>query len=124
MNVNYPLTRREMLKLSAGTLLTLGLWPGALRAAGAGNAGNFRFIVVNDIHNMTEDRCGPWLERVIEKIKAGPKPELCLLVGDESDHGKTAEFEPVKEAFARLGGPSFAVIGHHDYLKQTDRNLG
>lgn len=121
MNGTHSLTRRDMLKLSAGTLLTLGLWPGALRAEGTGNAGNFRFVVVNDIHNMTEDRCGPWLERVLDKIKAGPKPELCLLAGDQSDHGKEAEFKAVSEAFARLGVPNYTVIGNHDYLKQTDR---
>ena len=122
MNNRRRYTRREMLTLSAGTLLTLGLWPGALRAEGTGNSGNFRFVVVNDIHNMTEDRCGPWLERVLAKIKAGPQPEFCLLAGDASDHGTVAEFTPVKEAFAQLAVPHYTVIGNHDYLKQTDRS--
>ena len=122
MNTIRRHTRREMLTLSAGTLLTLGLWPGALCAQGAGNTGNFRFVVVNDIHNMTEDRCGSWLERIVEKIKAGAKPEFCLLAGDAADHGTLAEFMPVKEAFARLDVPCHVVIGNHDYLKQTDRS--
>jgi hypothetical protein len=120
MRTNRSLTRREMLTLSAGTLLSLGLWPGALRAQDAGGAGSFCFVVVNDIHCMT-DRCSQWLERVIGRIKAGPKPEMCLLVGDQSDHGKLEEFSPVKESFARLGAPHYPVIGNHDYLKQTDR---
>lgn len=122
MKASHRFTRREMLKLSTGTLLTLGLWPGALRGEGGGNAGSFRFIVVNDIHQMTEDRCTTWLERVVTRIQSGPKPELCLLAGDLTDHGTTAEFVPVKEAFARLDAPTFAVIGNHDYLKATDRS--
>jgi hypothetical protein len=120
MKSNHTLNRRQMLRLSAGTLLTLGLWPGALRAQGAGSPGSFRFVVVNDIHFMT-DRCRPWLERVVDKIKAGPKPETCLLVGDQSDHGTTAEMTQVKEAFDRLEVPAYTVIGNHDYLSQTDR---
>jgi len=110
-----------MLQLSAGTLLTLGLWPGALRAEGTGNAGNFRFAVVNDIHQMSEDRCAVWLERITAKIKAGAKPEFLLLAGDASDHGQATEFMAVKEALALLGVPTYTVIGNHDYLKQTDR---
>ncbi len=120
MNTDRLLTRREMLRLSAGTLLSLGLWPGALRAENAAPGGTFSFVVVNDVHFMT-DRCGAWLDRVIGKIKAGPQPELCLLVGDQSDHGRARELEPVKEAFARLGAPCCPVIGNHDYLSQTDR---
>ena len=121
MNVNHPLTRREMLQLSASTLLTLGLWPGALRAEGAGNAGNFHFAVLNDIHQMSEGRCAAWLERITTKIKAGAKPEFLLLAGDASDHGLAAELTSVKEALARLDVPTYTVIGNHDYLKQNDR---
>ena len=120
MTTNRRYTRREMLKLSAGSLLTLGLWPGALRAEGTGPAGQFHFLVVNDIHYMT-DRCGKFLERVAAKIKAGPKPEICLLVGDQSDHGTVAELTAVKDAFQRMDLPSFPVIGNHDYLTQKDR---
>lgn len=122
MHTNHRYSRRDMLRLSAGALLSLGLWPGALRAEGTGPSGKFRFVVINDLHNMTEDRCPKWLERVVEKIKAGPKPELCLLAGDETDHGTMDEFTPVKEAFARLGVPVCPVIGNHDYIKQTDRS--
>ena len=52
------ITRRAALeRLSAGTLLALGLWPGALRAADDTRSGSFRFIVVNDLHYMTPE-CG------------------------------------------------------------------
>ena len=110
-----------MLTMSASTLLTLGLWPGALRAEGTGNSGRFHFIVANDIHFMS-DRCAAFLERVLEKAKAGPKPDFCLLAGDLTDHGKASEFTAVKESFQRLGTPCCPVIGNHDYLKQNDRS--
>jgi 3',5'-cyclic AMP phosphodiesterase CpdA len=115
-----PISRRQMLRLSAGSLLSLGLWPGAVPAAETDNAGNFRFLVVNDIHYLNE-RCGRFLERVSAKIKAGPKPEFCLLAGDVSDNGKSDELTPVKEFFQQLGLPLFTVPGNHDYLGQRDR---
>jgi predicted phosphodiesterase len=121
MRTTPRLTRREMLQLSAGSLLSLGLWPGALRAEGAGPASRFHFVAINDVHYMTE-RCARFLERVLGQIKAGPKPEFCLLAGDASDHGTTQELAPVKEAFQRLGVPCYPVPGNHDYLKQTDRS--
>ena len=115
------MTRRRMLTLSAGSLLTLGLWPGALRAEGTGNPGNFHFLVVNDIHFMT-DRCARFLERVVATAKAQPKPDFCLIAGDLTDHGTAAEFTRVMEAFRTLGVPMFPVIGNHDYLTQKDRS--
>ena len=115
------MTRRRMLGLSASSLLTLGLWPGALRAEGTGNAGNFHFLVVNDVHYMTE-RCGRFLERVLETVKAQPKPDFCLIAGDLSDQGTTAALTAVMEAFQKLGVPVFPVIGNHDYRSQKDRS--
>jgi 3',5'-cyclic AMP phosphodiesterase CpdA len=118
---NERMNRRRMLTLSAGGLLTLGLWPGALRAGELADAGRFHFLVVNDIHFMTE-RCARFLERVAEKIKAGPKPDFCLLAGDASDDGTVKELTAVKEAFQHLDLPLYPVPGNHDYLKQTDRS--
>lgn len=45
---NSLITRREALHLGAGTLLSLGLWPGC--ATEGGHSGSFRFVVVNDTH--------------------------------------------------------------------------
>src|SRR5258705_13134555 len=81
-----PLSRREMLGVSASTLLSLGLWPGALRAQGKGNSGDFHFVVVNDVHYINE-KCAAFLERVLQRIKAGASPDFCLLAGDLSHHG-------------------------------------
>ena len=114
-------SRREMLGLSAGTLLSLGLWPGALRAQGKAEAGNFNFVVINDTHYQSE-KCAAFLERVLERIKSGPQPEFCLLVGDLSQHGTERELQPVKEIFAKIGAPIHALPGNHDYITQTDRS--
>ena len=115
------LSRREMLRLSAGQLLALGLWPGALRAEGRADAGEFTFIVVNDLHYQSE-RCGAWFERVVRQMKATePPPALCLILGDYAEHGTAKEIGAAKDAFAGLGMPTFGVIGNHDYTEDDDR---
>src|SRR5687767_11291702 len=97
------ISRRELLRLSAGSLLALGLWPGARRAAGAGNPEDFSFIAVNDPHFQSA-RCGPWFERVVRQMKATePRPAFCLMSGDWSEHGTKAELGAVRDAFRGLG---------------------
>lgn len=113
------LTRRDALRqLSAGTLLTLGLWPGALRAAGNGQGDSFRFVVINDTHYLT-DECAAYLRGVVEEMKKA-KPELCLHCGDLTDKGERDHMETVKQVFNDLAGPVYPVIGNHDYVTQTD----
>ncbi len=109
------ITRREMLRLSAGSLLALGLWPGASRAAGGGNSEDFTFIAVNDLHFQSE-RCGRWFERVVRKMKASElRPAFCLMSGDWAEHGTAAEIGAARDAFHGLGIPVYGVIGNHDY---------
>jgi calcineurin-like phosphoesterase family protein len=115
------LSRREMLGLSASTLLALGLWPGTLRAQGKVEAGSFHFVVINDLHYMTH-KCAAFLDRVLAKIKSGPAPDFCLIAGDLSHHGTEKELRPVKEIFSRLGVPVHVLLGNHDYITQTDRS--
>ena len=117
----HLLSRREMLGLSASTLLALGLWPGALRAQGKVESGDFHFVVINDIHYINE-KCAAFLDRVLDKIKNGPAPEFCLIAGDLSHHGTEAELQPVKEIFARLAVPVYVLLGNHDYIIQNDRS--
>ena len=70
------LTRRELLRLSAGGLLTLGLWPGRLRADNSTAARDFTFVVVNDLH-FSEALCAPWFEEAVTAVKASaPAAEL------------------------------------------------
>jgi 3',5'-cyclic AMP phosphodiesterase CpdA len=113
-------SRREALqRLSSGVLLSLGLWPGALRADNETPAGSFRFVVINDTHCMTPE-CESYVKGVVARIKQD-KPEFCLHVGDLTDKGESKYFESVKEIFGVLPGKMYPVIGNHDYLAQTDR---
>lgn len=119
--VSLKLSRREMLRCSAGTLLALGLWPGALRAADAGLGGKFSFIAINDIHYV-DDKAVPFLERTFALMKsAESKPELCFVVGDLTEHGTRQELGPIRDLFKGLGVPTYGVIGNHDYATKTDR---
>jgi 3',5'-cyclic-AMP phosphodiesterase len=115
------LSRRELLGLSAGTLLTAGLWPGALRADGRTSSGSFHFVVANDVHYLNE-RCGKWFEGVIQRMKGhSEKIEFCLLAGDLTEHGKPEQMAPMRDLLASLGKPVYVVVGNHDYRAQDDR---
>ena len=112
-----------MLTRSAGGLLALGLWPGALRAEGLGNSDDFTFIVVNDLHYLDE-HCGVWFEHVVKQMNATePKSAFCLIVGDFAEHGTAKEMGAVKESFRALNAPSYGVIGNHDYAAPNDRTV-
>ncbi|MDB6131671.1 MAG: serine/threonine protein phosphatase [Verrucomicrobiales bacterium] len=109
-----------MLQLSSGTLLSLGLWPGALHAAETA-AENFHYVVINDLH-YTDEACGQWMTKVLEQIKSGAdKPDLILMVGDFTENGKETQMSEIKEVFQRSKIPFYGVIGNHDYLTQADR---
>lgn len=115
------LTRREMLRLSAGSLFALGLWPGVLRAAGRGNSGEFTFLAINDVH-YEDEHCGAWFEKVVRRMKATtPGPDFCLMAGDFAEHGKSDELAAIRDLFASLGILTYGVIGNHDYKSQEDR---
>ena len=120
--VDRPITRRAALEtLGAGALLSLGLWPGVLRAAGATPpAVPFTFVVVNDTHYLSPE-CGVWLEHVVKLMKA-EAPEFCLHVGDLVDQGRRDHLATVRDCFAGLGVPVHVQIGNHDYLTQKDRS--
>jgi predicted MPP superfamily phosphohydrolase len=116
-----PLSRRELLSLSAGTLLSAGLWPGVLQAGGAGGSDNFHFVVVNDVHYLNA-HCGKWFEGVVQRMKTHPeKFEFCLLAGDLTEHGKPEQMAPMRDLLPGLGKPTYVVIGNHDYRTPDDR---
>jgi len=121
MQSDIRMSRRQMLQLSAGSLLAAGIWPGALAAQDANAPGEFHFLVVNDVHYL-DKRCGDWLTGVIKQMKARPeKIEFCLLAGDLAEHGKAEQLTPVRDIFKALGVPVHVVIGNHDYQAQNDR---
>lgn len=116
------LTRREWLRLSAGTLLSLGLWPGRLRGEDAPATDDFTFIAVNDLHAF-EPACRSWFDQVVRQMKASaPGAEFCLLGGDQADGGTAAQLTLIKDSFSALGIPCHAVVGNHDYQSGTDRS--
>lgn len=103
--------------LSAGSLLALGLWPGALRAEGRG--GSFRFLVINDTHYLS-DACGEWLAGVVRQMKQ-EQAAFCLHAGDLTEFGQEKHLAGMREVFQGLGMPFYPVIGNHDYITNTDR---
>ena len=116
------LTRRQWLRLSAGALLSLGVWPGRLHGADAPAHDDFTFIAVNDLHAL-EDACRPWFEEVARQMKASaPTAEFCLLGGDLAENGTPAQLTLIKVAFSALGIPFHSVVGNHDYLSATNRS--
>ena len=115
------LTRRELLRLGAGTLLTLGLWPGRIRADDSTPASNFTFLAVNDLH-FAEAACALWFEEAIAAMKASaPFAEFCLIAGDLADDGTPEQLAGVRDALQKLGIPVYSAIGNHDYGSATDR---
>jgi 3',5'-cyclic AMP phosphodiesterase CpdA len=119
--MNSPLSRRAALaRLGAGTLLALGAWPGALRAADAGRGADFRFLVVNDTHASTPE-CGPFLEGMARQMK-GESGDFLLHCGDVTDKGEGRYFDLIQDALDPLGRRVYPVIGNHDYLSERDRS--
>jgi Calcineurin-like phosphoesterase len=115
-------TRRQWLRLSAGPLIPLGVWPGRLCGADAPAHDDFTFIAVNDLHAL-EDACHPWFDDVVRQMKASaPTAEFCLLGGDLAENGTPAQLNLIKDSFSALGIPCHAVVGNHDYQSATDRS--
>jgi calcineurin-like phosphoesterase family protein len=116
------LTRREWLRLSAGALLSVGVWPGRLCGADAPATHDFTFIAVNDLHAL-EDACHPWFDDVVRQMKtSAPTAEFCLVGGDLAENGTPAQLTLINDSFSALGIPCHTVVGNHDYQSATDRS--
>jgi 3',5'-cyclic AMP phosphodiesterase CpdA len=115
----FTLSRRQMMKLSAGALLAAGLWPRSSRAADAA-AKPLTFLQVNDFH-YAEDACAPFFEGLVKKINAIPNAALLLIAGDLLDDGTAAQAGAIKNILAQLKIPYHLTCGNHDYHTQTDR---
>lgn len=115
-----PISRRRMMRMSAGALLSAGLWPGALAAQDA-KAEDFTFIEVNDLHYI-DPKCVPFFEKVVTKMKAvGADSKLLLVVGDTCENGTPAQLNGMKDILKTVGMTTKVVIGNHDWTTQTDR---
>jgi 3',5'-cyclic AMP phosphodiesterase CpdA len=114
------LTRRELLRQSAGGLLLAGLWPGALNANGSGEE-SFSFLAVNDIHYLDKG-CGDWLRGVFKQMQAHKeKPAFCLLAGDLTEQGTKGQLAAMRDLIKEFELPTYVVIGNHDYETDEDR---
>lgn len=116
------ITRREAIeKISAGVLLSLGLWPGALSVkAKVPEEKPFKFIVVNDIHCLSKD-CEEWLKMVVTQMRKIQGVEFCIIAGDLTEKAELKYFYSVKEIFSALSCPVYVQIGNHDNITQTSR---
>ena len=120
MHWPQDISRRQALsRLSAGALLSLGLWPGCAYRSPT-NSASFRFIAVNDVHYMSPE-CGEWLHEVVNHMKSHEGIEFCLLSGDLTEHGEGESLRAVREIFHQLNVPTYVVIGNHDYESATSR---
>lgn len=120
MKLTTRMTRRRALgHLSAGALLSLGAWPGTLRAADKTSGEGFRFLVVGDTHAVTPE-CGPYLEGLVRQMRA-ENGDLLLHCGDVTDKGDQQYFGLIQDVFGGLGRAMYPVIGNHDYAPGDNR---
>jgi 3',5'-cyclic AMP phosphodiesterase CpdA len=108
------LVRVGKLGLLAGSLGPLA-WRGWAKSASA----EFKFIVVNDTHYMS-DECGRYLEGLVRQMN-GEGAELCLHAGDLTEKGERNHLKAVRQIFSRLDMPFYPVPGNHDYLTPANR---
>lgn len=102
-------SRRSVLKGLGSLGAALTAWPAPAFAAD----GDFRFIVVNDLHHQTAE-CDPFFRRLVAQMATHGTIDLCLIVGDLADAGKPESFASVRDAFAQLRVPVYTVPGNHD----------
>lgn len=110
-----PVTRRSFLagiSTAAGALLVSRT---AATAEGqeARTRGDFRFLVVNDLHHA-EPACDPFFEDLVRHMRRQEGVDFCLIVGDLSDKGRPESLHAIKRIFGGLGVPVHTVPGNHD----------
>ncbi len=120
-NMNkMPITRRRLVRMSAGLLLASGLWPGALAAEGAA-AEDFEFVVVNDLHYWDKG-CAAFFEKMLARMRAAaPKSRLLLVCGDLCEHGKAEQLSGIRDLLKTGGMEVRTVCGNHDWAGNNDR---
>jgi 3',5'-cyclic AMP phosphodiesterase CpdA len=120
MQLSQP-NRRELLKVSAGSLFAAGLWPGALAAEGKSSGEEFSFIVVNDTHYI-DSGCDAWMTKVLKQMKAHtPAVDFCLHVGDVTDGATTDQMVAMRNHIKDSKLTVYLVIGNHDHSAEIGR---
>jgi Icc-related predicted phosphoesterase len=85
--------------------------PELRRADGSGNAAVVRIAAVGDTHVGT-DTPGLLADRMQHVAE---RADVLLLAGDLTQHGRAEEGRLVADELRRLGVPTLAVFGNHDY---------
>jgi hypothetical protein len=117
--VAASLSRRRLLKLSAGSLLAMHLWPGRLQAADTSTK-PLKFLVVNDLHYFNE-QCNPFFEGLFRAFNAVPEVAFVLIVGDLIESGTLAQANAMHDLLKVLKCPYYVTSGNHDSKSNTDR---
>ena len=86
--------RSAMARVAKLGLLAGALGPVVLRSIAAETKPEFKFIVVNDTHYMSEE-CGAYLTGLVKQMN-GEGASLCLHAGDVTDLGKLEHEEAAR----------------------------
>ena len=117
----HRITRRAAVSRLGRLGLLAALGPLALRGrADDATKPEFKFIVVNDTHYMSEE-CGVYLAGLVKQMN-GEGAALCLHVGDVTDLGTPEHAETARGIFERLDVPFYCVPGNHDWVSPTDHS--
>ena len=111
--------RKAVSRLAKLGLLTGVLGPAALRSLAAETKPEFKFIVVNDTHYMSEE-CGKYLAGLVKQMNA-ERPAFVLHAGDVTDKGEPAHLKAARKVFRGLDCAFHPVMGNHDWLTPTSR---
>ena len=88
----------------------------------------FLLAQVSDPHIGADWAGGDPLARLAETVEAirtlPQQPDAVLLSGDLADNATDAEYEQVRELFARIGAPLYVLPGNHDDRRALHRHFG
>ncbi len=117
------MTRRSFLgRLTALALGGIALPVSRLLPRDPPPAGAFRFVALSDLHHAGPE-CTPFVQALVERLKAESPLAFCLILGDLSDAGDPASLRVVRETFSGLGVPVHVVPGNHDCDLTKDTSL-
>src|SRR5690349_12741581 len=106
-NVNSISRREALSRLTKLGLVTGALGPVAFDSLAAKKS-DFKFIVVNDTHYMSEE-CGVYLTGLVKQMNA-EKPAFVLHAGDVTDKGEPAHFKAARKIFHGLDSDFHPVM--------------
>lgn len=110
-------TRRTVLKMSAGAALAADLLPGVLAAEDAQRP-DLRLAVINDTH-YNDEKCDPYFAALVKKLNASDV-DLVLIVGDLVQAGTRKQFTAIRDILSGLKAPLKTVPGNHDFRNDVN----